>query len=226
MFAGFRDRTFLDDAALSDRYRTFYDLDRLHVRAVHDTWGIADGLVVELFDGGDGSKVSEGVGYDNEGTPLELTKIARLQPDDAGDYDIVLTECGVCAQAAGAPRPCDGSLVLAAVRAVWVNGAHLQWTDLRHRSQLVRRRESTSVRAGSVDVELGKRRCRTERRCRPRGRAFVPFPSTSATSSTSIQRRRRNRRHCTACGLSPRSAVCRAGAGRCTVHSSRSAQRR
>jgi hypothetical protein len=151
MFAGFQERTFVDHDALSARYRTLFDIDRLHVRAVHDTWGIADGLVVELVDGGSALEVSEGVGYDNAGTPLWLTETARLVPLDVGEYDVVLTEYGVVARVAAAVLDA-GSLVLASVRAEAAGAQSLRWVDLRLRGRLVRRRHSAFLGAGSVDV--------------------------------------------------------------------------
>jgi hypothetical protein len=153
MFADFDERTFLAHNALSARYRSLFDLDRLHVRAVHNTWGIAIGLFVELVDGGNTLQVSDGVGYDHEGTPIELKTTVPLEPRNVGDYDIVLTECGVVARASAAPDRCAGSLVLASARAVATGADALRWIDLRLRDRLVRPRFSAFLRVGSLEVK-------------------------------------------------------------------------
>lgn len=145
----FDDRTFLGHTELEARYRSLFEIDRLHVRAVHNTWGIATGLFVELIDGGNALQVSDGVGYDNQGTPLELTTTVRIEPRVSGDNDIVLTECGVVARLSGASDGRDGSLVLAEARAVATGADSLRWTDLRLRDRLARPRFSAFLRIGS-----------------------------------------------------------------------------
>jgi hypothetical protein len=149
----FKDRRILEADALSDCYRSQFDIDRLHVRGVHDTWGIAEGFVVTLVAGGSALDVSEGVGYDNEGTPIVMRSPAHLEPHRTGEHDIVVTELGATAIPSGMQGWCRGSLVVASAAAVLAGVNSLRWTELRLRARWIRRRESAYVRAGSQDFD-------------------------------------------------------------------------
>jgi hypothetical protein len=145
----FNNRRLLHDEALTARYRSTFDLDRLHVRAVHDTWGIADGLEATLSDDRKLAKIAPGVGYDIAGSPIRLARTVTVAPPHTGRFDLVATEDGVTA--VGSPRNtgCTGSLVVASATAVAESSSALVWTDLRLPTRWTRRRKSAYVFAGS-----------------------------------------------------------------------------
>jgi hypothetical protein len=145
----FANRRLICDHTLTARYQSQFDIDRLHVRAVHNTWGIADGLEAKLIAGDTLVEISPGVGYDTDGSPIELTATVTVAPYRAGEYDLVATEDGVTAVPSPGTDWCPGSLVVASARAVATSSDSLAWTDLRLPTRWTRRRESAYVSAGS-----------------------------------------------------------------------------
>jgi len=145
----FDNRRLLRDDALTARYRSTFDLDRLHVRAVHNTWGIADGLEATLSTGGKVVEISPGVGYDTDGSPIRLARTVTVAPHHTGRFDLVATEDGVTAVRSPRNEWCAGSLVVASATAVATSTSALAWTDLQLPTRWTRRRESAYVFAGS-----------------------------------------------------------------------------
>jgi hypothetical protein len=145
----FENRRLLRHQTVTSRYQAPFDIDRLHVRAVHNTWGIAEGLEAKLVPDGTAVEVSPGVGYDTDGSPIELTTTVTVAPYRIGDYDLVATEQGVSAVPSPRADWCPGSLVVASARAVATSSHSLAWTDLRLPTRWTRRRESAYVFAGS-----------------------------------------------------------------------------
>ncbi|MFC7724181.1 hypothetical protein ACFQW6_03620 [Nocardioides sp. GCM10028917] len=145
----FDNRRLLRDDALTARYRSTFDLDRLHVRAVHDTWGIADGLEATLSTGGTVVEITPGVGYDTDGSPIRLTRTVTVAPHQTGRFDLVATEDGVTAVRSPRKTWCAGSLVVASATAEARSSSALAWTDLELPTRWTRRRESAYVFAGS-----------------------------------------------------------------------------
>jgi hypothetical protein len=145
----FENRRLIRDHTLTARYQSQFDIDRLHVRAVHSTWGIADGLEARLIAGDTLVEISPGVGYDTDGSPIELTTTVTVAPYRIGEYDLVATEDGVTAVPSPRTDWCPGSLVVASARAEAKSWTSLAWTDLRLPTRWTRRRESAYVSAGS-----------------------------------------------------------------------------
>lgn len=145
----FLNRRLLRDRTLTARYQSMFDLDRLHVRAVHDTWGIADGLEATLSPDGTVVEISPGVGYDTDGSLIRLTTTVTVAPYRTGEYDLVATEEGVSAVASPRVGHCPGSLVVASAKAVATATHSLAWTDLRFPTRWTRRRESAYAFAGT-----------------------------------------------------------------------------
>jgi hypothetical protein len=148
MTGRFVDRRILSARELTNRYGSTSDLDSLHVRVAHGTWGIAEGLEVLPLDSGRIVVVSPGVGFDHSGTVIELAAESELPPPAPGPHQIVLTDCGVRAVPPDSLRGCPEVLVLATAVAVWADSTTLRWTDVRPSPTWVRRRESGYVRAG------------------------------------------------------------------------------
>ena len=109
----FENRRLIRDRTLTARYQSSFDIDRLHVRAVHDTWGIADGLEAKLSPDGRLVEISPGVGYDTDGSPIELKTSVSVAPYRTGEHDLVVTEDGVSAVRSPRADWCPGSLVVA-----------------------------------------------------------------------------------------------------------------
>ena len=145
----FLNRRLLRDQALTARFQSMFDIDRLHVRAVHDTWGIADGLEAKLSPDGTVVEISPGVGYDTDGSPIKLKRTVSVAPYRTGSFDLVVTEDGVTAVASPRADWCPGSLVVASATAFAMSSSSLAWTDLRLPTRWTRRRESAYVFAGS-----------------------------------------------------------------------------
>jgi hypothetical protein len=118
---------------------------------VHDTWGIAEGFDVTIVDEGRALVVAEGVGYDNDGTPLVLASDARLEPEHPGEHDIVVLAGCALAMPRPTVRRCRSALVLGAVTAVHADTETLRWSGLSLRNRWARRRQSAYVRAGAQD---------------------------------------------------------------------------
>jgi hypothetical protein len=149
MSGRFVDRRLLASRDLTDRYGSISDLDALHVRVAHGTWGIAEGLEVLPLDSGRVLVVGRGVGFDHRGTVLALRSETDVLPPGPGLHEIVLTDCGVLAVVPGSLRGCTEVLVLASATAEWADATTLRWTDVRPSPAWVRRRESGYVRAGT-----------------------------------------------------------------------------
>jgi hypothetical protein len=167
----FENRRLIRDHTLTARYQSQFDSDRLHVRAVHNTWGIADGLEVKLSPDGTLVEISPGVGYDSDGAPIKLTTDVTVAPSGIGEYDIVATEDDVTAVSLPRDGWCPGSLAVASARAFARSSQSLAWTDLRLPTRWTRRRESAYVFAGSQTFFTFERRLTVST-----GRAR--FPST------------------------------------------------
>jgi len=148
MTGRFVDRRILAARDLTNRYGSTSDLDGLHVRVAHGTWGIAEGLEVLPFDSGRIVVVGPGVGFDQSGTVMRLAAESELAPPAPGPHQIVLTDSGVSAVPPDSLWGCAEVLVLATATAEWLDATTLRWTDVRPSPTWVRRRESGYVRAG------------------------------------------------------------------------------
>ena len=132
----FVDRRILAARDLTNRYGSTSDLDGLHVRVAHGTWGIAEGLEVLPLDSGRIVVVSPGVGFDHCGTVMTLATESELAPPAPGPHQIVLTDCGVSAVPPNSLRGCPEVLVLATAIAEWADATTLRWTDVAAQSHV------------------------------------------------------------------------------------------
>jgi hypothetical protein len=87
-------RDFSDQAAQDDQVRWW------HARALHNAWGIAQGLKVSNLGPGNLAKLSAGVAYDLFGRELVLDQVQRIPVPKTGDeyllvlsYDRPAVEC-------------------------------------------------------------------------------------------------------------------------------------